>query len=141
MLTPVASVHGRTVAESIATGTPASPADSIVPTTVFTVPQLASVGLTEAEANADSIPYRVTKVDFEYLGAAIIDDDRDGLVKLLFAEDDDRLIGAHIAAPDAANLIQAMAVAISAGMTARELRTIPGIHPAYSEALNWASTE
>ena len=139
MQTPVASFEGRAVASSIDSGEPTIPDTTLVPTTVFTIPQIAQVGLTEAQAQEQGIAYRVGKVGFEFLGAAIIDDDRDGLVKLLFAEDDGKLIGAHIAGSSASDLIYGMALAMKTGATADDMRDTLGIHPAYSESLNWAS--
>lgn len=139
MQTPIASYEGRTVAESIITGTPVVPDCSAVPICVFTVPQLGQAGLTEGGALAAGIEYRVSTQTHEYLGAAIIEDERDGLVKLLFRVDDDRLLGAHIAGPNAADLAYAMALAICHGATSASLRRISGIHPAYCEALNWAA--
>jgi mercuric reductase len=139
MQMPVAHYQGTLVADSIESGTPSIPDYSTVPTTVFTVPQIAQVGLTEAEATERGIPYRLGTATLEYSGAAIIADDRDGLVKLLFAEDDDRLIGAHIAAPTASDLIYGMALALQTGATAADIQATLGIHPGYSEVLNWAS--
>lgn len=139
MQTPVATYEGRTVAASIASGVPVAVDCTAVPTTVFTSPQLAQVGLTEQAAREAGIEFRVGRMSFEYLGAAVADDTRDGLVKLLFAAEDDRLIGAHIAGPNAAELIYAMAVAMRHGATASSLRETIGIHPAYNEALTWAA--
>jgi len=139
MQTPVASYEGRTVAESIDSGSPIPLDCSALPTTCFTDPQLAQVGMTEHAAAAAGIAYRIGTTKFEFLGAAIVDDERDGLVKLLFSSDDDRLIGAHIAGPTASDLIWALAVALRCGATSETLRSVPGIHPAYCEALNWAA--
>lgn len=139
MQTPVASYEGRTVAASILGGVPLPFDTSAVPTTTFTIPHIATVGLTEAAAAAAGIAYRVASTTFEFLGAAIIEDDRDGLVKLLFAEDDGRLLGAHIAGPTASDLIYALALAVRHRHTAEDLQVVLGIHPAYSEAINWAS--
>jgi glutathione reductase (NADPH) len=60
-------------------------------------------------------------------------------VKLIFAKEDDRLIGAHIAAHGASDLIYGMAVAMRMGASAKDLQATVGIHPGYSESLNWAS--
>lgn len=139
MQTPVASYEGRTVASSIDSGTPVAVDCTVLPTTCFTDPQLAQVGMTEHDAAAAGLAYRVGTTSFEYLGAAVVDDERDGLVKLIFSSGDDRLIGAHIAGPTASDLIWALAVAMRCGATAETLRDIPGIHPGYSEAIVWAS--
>jgi dihydrolipoamide dehydrogenase len=140
MQTPIANFQGRTVATSIDAGTPIKVDDSMVPTCLFTTPQLAQVGLTEAQAHAAGIELTVGRASFEFLGAAIIEDERDGLVKLLFAKDDGRLVGAHIAGPTASDLVYAMAVAMRCGATRETLRETIGIHPAFCEALNWAAS-
>jgi pyruvate/2-oxoglutarate dehydrogenase complex dihydrolipoamide dehydrogenase (E3) component len=140
MQTPIANYQGRTVAASIDAGTPIKVDDSMVPTCLFTTPQLAQVGLTEAQAHAAGIELTVGRASFEFLGAAVIEDERDGLVKLLFAKDDGRLVGAHIAGPTASDLIYAMAVAMRCGATRETLRETIGIHPAFCEALNWAAS-
>jgi pyruvate/2-oxoglutarate dehydrogenase complex dihydrolipoamide dehydrogenase (E3) component len=139
MQTPVASYEGRVVATSIDSGSLVVPEVASVPTTVFTIPQIAQVGLTEVQAQEQGVPYRVGMVDFEFLGAAIIDDDRDGLVKLLFAEGDGSLIGAHVAGPTASDLIYGLALGVRTGATADDMRATLGIHPGYAESLNWAS--
>lgn len=139
MQTPVASYEGRTVGTSIATGKDVLLDTSAVPTTTFTIPNLGQVGMTESAAAAAGIAYRVASTPFEYLGAAVIDDQRDGLVKLIFAEDNGTLLGAHIAGPTASDLIYALALAVRYSHTARELQDVLGIHPSYCEAINWAA--
>lgn len=139
MQTPVAQMEGHTVAASIESGLPRMPDCFGVPTCVFTSPQIAQVGLTEADAAEKGLAVRVKRQPFQSLGAAVIEDERDGLVKLLFAEKDGLLVGAHIAGPTASDLSYAMAVAIRHGATEESLRETIGIHPAYNEALNWAA--
>ncbi len=139
MQTPVASYEGRTIAESIDSGTPKHLDCSTVPTTVYTIPQIASVGLTEEMARSRGLAVRVSSQTFEYLGAAIIENERDGLVKLVFGEDDDRLLGAQIAGPSASDLIYGLAVALKTKATAADLKNTLGVHPAYCEAINWAA--
>ena len=139
MQTPIAGYEGRMIARSIDTGVPVELDCHAAPLTMFTTPQLAQVGLSESDATERGIAYRVSKQTFEFLGAAVIEDERDGLVKLLFDADSDVLIGAHIAAPDASDLIYALAVALKMNATAGDLRDVVGVHPAYCEAINWAS--
>ncbi len=139
MQTPVANYEGQTVAASIDSGSPRMPDYSAVPTCVFTTPQLGQAGITEAEARRQGIAVDVHTQAFEFLGAAIIEDERDGFVKLIFAEDDGRLLGAHIAGPTASDLAYAMSIAIRHGATRETLQGTIGIHPAYNEALNWAA--
>ncbi|MBW6467792.1 MAG: dihydrolipoyl dehydrogenase family protein [Anaerosomatales bacterium] len=139
MQTPIANYQGRTVATSIHSGTALDIDTSAIPTCLFTTPQVAQVGLTEAQARAAGIEISVGRATFDFLGAAVIEDERDGLVKLIFSASDGRLVGAHIAGPTASDLIYAMAVAMRCGATRDTLGATVGIHPAYCESLNWAA--
>ena len=140
MQTPVASYEGRTVAASIDSGTPVAPDCTAVPTTVFTIPQIANVGMTADSAAEAGIECFEATMDFDYLGAAIIEDDRDGLAKLVFEKGSERLIGAHIAGHTASDLIYGLGVAIRSAATKADIASTVGIHPAYSEVINWAAS-
>jgi pyruvate/2-oxoglutarate dehydrogenase complex dihydrolipoamide dehydrogenase (E3) component len=137
-LTPAANAQGETVARSILGGTPVSVDLRALPTAVFTVPQLAQVGMTEQDARAAGIEPTVRRMTYEYVAAAIITDERDGLVKLVL-DADDVLIGAQVASPYASDLIYALALAVRARMTAPEIQATRAVHPSYAEALNWAA--
>jgi len=137
-LTPVASLEGERVAQSMLTGEPQMVDLTGMPSACFTVPQVARVGLGEAELAARGAPYQVARGDFEYVAQAIIDDRRGGLVKLLAGEDG-RLLGAHLAGPQAAELIYTLGLALRAGATLDDLRAARPVHPTLSEALNWAA--
>ena len=137
-LTPVAGLEGEVVAQGMLTGEPQTVDLAGIPSTCFTVPQVARVGLGEAELAARGAPYQVARGDFEYVAQAIIDDRRGGLVKLLAGEDG-RLLGAHLAGPQAAELIYALGLALRAGATLDDLREARPVHPSLSEALNWAA--
>ncbi len=137
-LTPVAGLEGEAVAQSIVGGEPTAPDLTLVPSTCFTVPEVARVGLGEAELAARGAPYQVARGDFVWVAQAIISDRRGGLVKLL-AEQDGRLVGAHLAGPHAAELIYGLAVAVRAGATLDDVQATRAVHPTLSEALNWAS--
>jgi len=139
MHTPVASYEGRIVGESIDSGQPAAPDCHAIPSTVFTIPPLAQVGISEQEAQAKGLDVRVAKSTFEFSGAAIIENQRDGLVKYVFAAEDGRLLGAQIAGFTAADLIYGPALALKLGAHDTDLQDALGIHPAYSEVLNWAA--
>lgn len=137
-LTPVAGLEGERVAQSMLTGEPQTVDLAGMPSACFTVPQVARVGLGEAELAARGAPYQVARGDFEYVAQAIIDDRRGGLVKLLAGEDG-RLLGAHLAGPHAAELIYTLGLALRAGATLDDLQTARAVHPTLSEALNWAA--
>jgi pyruvate/2-oxoglutarate dehydrogenase complex dihydrolipoamide dehydrogenase (E3) component len=135
--TPVASQNGRQIAAAILGHGLPEPDYSYIPSGCFTVPQLASVGMTEDDAQSAGVDYRVARVTPEYLGAAIIGDERKGLIKVV-VDPDARILGAQIAGHDAVELIYGYALAIRMSATAHELADVLPIHPSYSEILNWA---
>lgn len=137
-LTPVASYEGGYVAQAILNETD-GPADlSTVPSTCFTHPQVAGVGMSEAQVADRGAPYLVSHGDFGSTAEAVIRGERGGLVKLL-ADDRGRLLGAHLAGPDASELIYGLALGLRAGITLDQIGATVAVHPSFAEALNWAS--
>jgi pyruvate/2-oxoglutarate dehydrogenase complex dihydrolipoamide dehydrogenase (E3) component len=139
MICPAGYYAGETVARSIAGGTPVSTDYSAIPSTAFSDPPVSSVGLTEAAARVAGIDYEVRRSTFEFLGAGIVTGRREGLVKLLFAKDDGRLVGGHVAGPTADDLVYPLALAIRTRNTAADLAACVGIHPGYCEAIYFAA--
>ena len=88
---------------------------------VFTDPQVASVGLTEAQAQGQGIGTRISVLPLEYVPRALAARDTRGLIKLVADVESNRLIGAHILAPEGADSIQTAALAIRQGLTVTEL--------------------
>ncbi|TYO91371.1 mercury(II) reductase [Oceanicella actignis] len=116
------AAHGGKVAASNALGLAALRYDdSAVPWVVFSDPQVAGVGLTEAEARAAGREARVSVLSLEHVPRAAVGRDARGAIKLVADAADGRLLGGQIAAPEAGEVIQTLAMAIRAGMTAREL--------------------
>lgn len=139
MHTPAASLEGRMVAASIEHGVARRPDYSCVPITCFTMPQLASVGMSAADAESRGLATRVSRVGAANVGAAIVDDERDVLFKLVTGEKDGRILGAQIAGANASDSIYSAAVAIRAGMTAEQLREVPGVHPSFAEGVFYSA--
>ena len=139
MQTPVANMEGATVARSIDSGTPVAPDCRAVPVTCFTTPQLATVGLTLDQAAGRGIPAHVTRICADSIGAAVVDDERDFLAKLVIADEDGRVLGAQVAGPTASDVIYAAAVAVDAHLTADRLQRVIGVHPSYAESLYYAA--
>lgn len=95
--------------------------DGAMPAVVFTDPQVASVGLTEAAARAAGHKVRVAKIGLNHVPRALAARDTRGLIKLVAEAESGKLLGAHILAPEGADSIQTAALAIKHGMTAQEL--------------------
>lgn len=99
--------------------------NAAMPLVVFTDPQVTSVGLTEAAARAAGYDVRTSVLPLDQLPRALAAHDTRGLIKLVAERTSDRLLGAHILAPEGADSIQTAALAIRHRMTVRELgRTI-----------------
>ena len=94
---------------------------SALPWVVFTDPQIAGVGLDEAQAAEKKIPFEVSKLDLTNLPRALAAQDTRGFIKLVRNPETDRLIGARVVAPEGGELIQALAMAIKYGITVKQL--------------------
>ena len=92
-----------------------------MPWVVFTDPQIAGVGLTEAQAQKAGHKVKTSVLPLDQVPRALAARDTRGLIKLVADADSDRLLGGQIMAPEGADSIQTLALAIKAGMTAREL--------------------
>jgi pyruvate/2-oxoglutarate dehydrogenase complex dihydrolipoamide dehydrogenase (E3) component len=139
MFTPVAGVHGAAIANTLLTGEATEPDVSCIPIACFTVPELARVGFSLAEAQGAGIDAEARTGSFEWVGAAIIENERDGVVTLIVDPASSRLLGAEIVGPSASDLIYSLALAVKARLTTQELAATRAIHPALSEAVNWAA--
>jgi mercury(II) reductase len=95
--------------------------NSAMPAIVFTDPQVASVGLTEAAARAAGHAVRVSTIGLDQVPRALAARDTRGLIKLVADADSGRLLGAHVLAPEGADSIQTAALAIRQGLTVDDL--------------------
>ncbi|HFB55581.1 MAG TPA: mercury(II) reductase [Hellea balneolensis] len=95
--------------------------NSVMPAVVFTDPHYATVGMTEAQARAEGIEVKTSVLSLDHVPRALAAFDTRGLIKLVADAHDNRLIGAHVLAPEGADVIQTAALAIKTGMTYTEL--------------------
>jgi mercuric reductase len=95
--------------------------NSVVPAVVFTDPQVASVGLTQAQAQAQGMEVRTSVLTMDNVPRALAARDTRGLIKLVADSETGRLVGAHILAAEGSDSIQTAALAIKTGMTYEEL--------------------
>jgi dihydrolipoamide dehydrogenase len=138
MLAHKASEEGVMVAERIA-GQKAQMNYELIPSVIYTHPELASVGQTEEQLKEAGIEYKSGMFPFAASGRALAAGETTGLVKLLADAETDRLLGAHVIGPAAAELVQQAAIAMEFGSTAADIGTMVFSHPALSEALHEAA--
>ncbi|MTI94907.1 MAG: dihydrolipoyl dehydrogenase [Firmicutes bacterium] len=133
MLAHVASMEGIVAAEN-AMGHRAEMDYTAVPSCVFTLPEVASVGLSEAEVKEQGLEYKVAKFPFAANGKALAQGDKEGIVKMVAAADG-KILGVHIIGPHASDLIAEATVAVAKGITCEELAGIIHAHPTLAEAV------
>ncbi|MEN6560648.1 MAG: dihydrolipoyl dehydrogenase [Acidobacteriota bacterium] len=130
--------HDAIVAVENAAGLGRTVDYAALPAAVFTEPEFASVGLTQEEAAARGIKVKAGVFPLQASGRALTMEATDGLVKVLAGEND-RVIGAHVVAPGASDMIPVLTMAVSRGLTLKELDGIIYIHPTLSEAIGEAA--
>jgi mercuric reductase len=116
------AAHGaRIAAENALNGDSKRYDARVMPAVVFTDPQVASVGLTEAAARRRDLQVRTSLLPLEYVPRALAARDTRGLIKLVAEASSGKLLGAHILAPEGADSIQTAALAIKCGLTVEQL--------------------
>jgi dihydrolipoamide dehydrogenase len=140
LLAHKASAEGIVAAKNIM-GIPCSMDYQVIPAAIFTSPEIASVGLREQQAEDQGITFRKGLFPFRALGKAHAMGEITGIVKILSDASTDRIIGAHIIGTHAADLIHEAAVAMKAGLKARDLAETIHAHPTLSEALMEAAED
>ncbi len=137
-LSSVASIQGRKVAEHVMglhTRSHRHLDYDKAASAIFTEPEIADVGLAEAEAFASGRKIRVTKVPFSATAKAMINNDTRGFVKIISDPATGVILGGSIVGRHAAELISVIAVAVTANLTVTDLVESILVHPALSEAL------
>jgi dihydrolipoamide dehydrogenase len=130
--------HEGIIAAENAAGGAAEMDYGAVPMSVFTEPEFAAVGLTEEEAKARGTTPRTGAYMLQANGRAVTLDSVEGMIKLV-ADQDGRIIGAHILAPFASEMIAEMTIALRKGLTLRDIGSTIHVHPTISEGIMEAS--
>jgi dihydrolipoamide dehydrogenase len=110
----------------------------VVPSCIFTTPEVAAVGLTTQEAEGRGIPFQTGRFPFAASGKAQTMSEGEGFVKVV-ASPQDRLLGVHIMGPAATELIAEAALAIKMGLSIHDLASTIHAHPTLAETLMEAS--
>ena len=134
MLASVASYEGEVAVEN-ALGRPRKVDYRTVPSVVYTYPAVAGVGITEKEASARGLKYKVSKFPFLVCGRAVAMDETAGIVKMICNAGNGKVLGMHIMGPHADVLIAEGALAIQLGATARDIAHTIHAHPTLPEAV------
>jgi len=114
---------------------------SLVPSCVYCQPQVASMGLSEAEAKEQELDYDCGKFPFSASGKAVAIGETDGFVKILSCRESGELLGAHIIGAEATELITELVLGKSAELAVRDIHMAMHAHPTLSEAVMEAAAD
>jgi dihydrolipoamide dehydrogenase len=135
MLAHFAAYQGVIAVENIVSGNQKKADNSVVPSCVFTEPQIASVGIKEEDALSAGLRIQVHKFDFRASAMAQIIEQTEGFVKIISNPETGQIIGASIIGPQATELIASLVVAISSRLTVSQVSATIFAHPTFSESI------
>lgn len=133
-LTPVALAEGMAVARRLFKPEEFRPVDyDHIPTAVFSLPNIGTVGLTEEDAKEAGYEVQIFESRFRPMKLSLTDDQERTLMKLVVDAKTDKVLGCHMVGPDAGEIIQSLAIAVKAGATKRVFDDTIGVHPTAAE--------
>jgi len=138
MLAHKGSEEGVMVADLIA-GEFAEVNYNVIPSVIYTAPEIAWVGMTEEQVKAGGRPYKKGTFPFAANGRAKAMEQTGGMVKIIAAKDDDEILGVHIIGPMAGELISEAVLAMEFSASTEDLQRTIHAHPSLSEAIHEAS--
>jgi dihydrolipoamide dehydrogenase len=138
MLAHKGSEEGVMVADIIA-GETAELNYDVIPSVIYTSPEIAWVGKTEAELEESGIAYKVGSFPFAASGRAKAMEQTSGMVKMISSEDDDEILGVHIIGPMAGELISEAVLALEFSASTEDVQRTIHAHPSLAEAFHEAS--
>ncbi len=138
MLAHKGSEEGVMVAERIH-GKSAQLNYEVIPSIIYTHPEVAAVGKTEQELKAEGVNYKAGTFPFAAIGRALASGETEGMVKILSDADSDQILGAHVVGPSAADLVQQIVIAIEMAASTEDLQLMVFGHPTMSEAVHEAA--
>lgn len=133
-LTPVALAEGMAVARRLFKPEQYRAVDyNHIPTAVFSLPNIGTVGLTETQAIEAGHRLKIFESRFRPMKLTLTTDQERTLMKLVVDADTDRVLGCHMVGPDAGEIVQSLAIAIKAGATKQVFDDTIGVHPTAAE--------
>jgi dihydrolipoamide dehydrogenase len=127
------------VAAEVAAGEPAALDHQAIPAAVFTDPEIGTVGLTEAEAEAEGFDPVVGRMSMRASGRALTLDEKEGFVRVVADADTEFLLGAQIVGPEASELVAELGLGIEMGARLEDIAATVHVHPTLSEAVHEAA--
>jgi glutathione reductase (NADPH) len=132
-LTPVAIAEGRVIAETLFNDNPHEVAYESIPTAIFGLPQAATVGLSEDAARRRGHEVQIFETRFRPMLYTLTGDENRTYMKLVVDARTDRVLGCAMVGDDAAEIVQGLAIALTAGATKAQFDATVGVHPSAAE--------
>jgi glutathione reductase (NADPH) len=133
-LTPVAIREGMAFVETVFNGNPTPVDHDLIPSAVFTQPEFGTVGLSEEDAREQE-PVDIYCTSFRPMQSAFAGRPDRVLMKLVVAKESQKVLGCHIVAPQAGEMIQLAGIAVKMGATKQDFDRTVAVHPTMSEEL------
>ncbi|MEE2943684.1 MAG: glutathione-disulfide reductase [Pseudomonadota bacterium] len=133
-LTPVAIREGMAFVETVFKGNPTKPDHELIPTAIFTQPEMGTIGLSEEDAREQE-PIEVYSTSFKPMQQAFAGRSERVLMKLIVSQATRKVLGCHIVAPGAGEMIQLAGIAVKMGATKEDFDRTVAVHPTMSEEL------
>jgi mercuric reductase len=140
LFTPTAQYQARIAVDDMF-GDERSADYSILPNAIFTDPELGSVGLSEAEARAGGFDVEVVKHPLAYVTRAQFSSSKRGLYKIVFDRATRKVLGVHVVARGASDIVGTLALALPLGLTVDDMAMVHHVYPSYSEGLKAAAEQ
>ncbi len=134
-LTPVAIREGHAFADTVFGGKPAKVDHSLIPTAVFSQPEIGTVGLTEAQARDTFKSVDIYKTSFRPMKNTLSGRDERMLMKLVVDGESDRVLGCHICGSDAGEMAQLLGISVRLGAKKSDFDATMAVHPTAAEEL------
>jgi glutathione reductase (NADPH) len=133
-LTPVAIREGMAFVDTLFKGVPTAPDHDLIPTAIFTQPEMGTIGLSEAEAEALE-KVHVYTTSFKSMREGFGGVEERVFMKLIVSQETDKVLGCHIVAPHAGEMIQLVGIAVKMGSTKADFDRTVAVHPTMAEEM------
>ena len=133
-LTPVAIREAMAFVETVFNNNPSSPDHELIPTAIFTQPEMGTVGLSEEDAREQE-PIEVYATSFNPMQTAFAGRADRVLMKLVVSQKTRKVLGCHIVSPAAGEMIQMVGIAVKMGATKEDFDRVVAVHPTMAEEL------
>jgi mercuric reductase len=139
--TPIAQYEARVAVQNMFGGNGAQASYEFLPTVIFTDPELAAVGMSEAEAHAGGLEYETAVHPITYVQRASYTDTKRGLYKLIWERGSRRVLGLHVVCRGAGDVVQGFGLAMKLGATVDDLARMHHAFPTFAEGVKAAAEQ